>query len=53
LSEQEARKLVELLEKSLMVQLFSMAVPQGQIAKMLGKSKSSVNEFLKPLAKKG
>ena len=44
-------RLIELLEKSLMIQLHSMSVPQGDIAKMLSKSKTYVNEFLKPIAK--
>lgn len=50
--ESEMKELIELLEKALMVQLHSLGVPQSDIAKMLKKSKLSVNEFLKPLAKK-
>jgi hypothetical protein len=51
MSQEEAtQRLVELLEKSLMIQLFSMGIPQGDIAKMLNKSKSDVNGFLKPVA---
>jgi hypothetical protein len=44
-------RLVELLEKALMIQLHSMGVAQGDIAKMLSKSKMYVNNFLKPIAK--
>jgi hypothetical protein len=48
--EESTQRLVELLEKSLMIQLYSMGIPQGDIAKMLNKSKSDVNGFLKPVA---
>ncbi len=44
-------RLVELLEKTLMIQLHAMGVVQGDIAKMLNKSKTDVNNFLKPIAK--
>jgi hypothetical protein len=44
-------RLIELLEKALMIQLHSMKVAQGDIAKMLSKSKTDVNNFLKPVAK--
>jgi hypothetical protein len=44
-------RLIELLEKGLMIQLHSMKVSQGDIAKMLRKSKTDVNKFLKPVAK--
>jgi len=44
-------RLIELLEKAIMIQLHSMEVPQGDIAKLLKKSKSDVNDFLKPIAK--
>jgi hypothetical protein len=44
-------RLIELLEKALMIQLYSMGVAQGDIAKMLSKSKTDVNSFLKPIAK--
>ena len=43
-------RLTELLEKALMIQLYSMGVAQGEIAKMLNKSKTNVNRFLKPIA---
>jgi hypothetical protein len=46
-----AERLIELLEKALMIQLHSMQVAQGDIAKMLSKSKTDVNNFLKPVAK--
>jgi hypothetical protein len=44
-------RLIELLEKALMIQLHAMGVTQGDIAKMLNKSKTDVNSFLKPIAK--
>jgi hypothetical protein len=44
-------RLVELLEKALMIQLHSMKVAQGDIAKMLSKRKTDVNNFLKPVTK--
>jgi hypothetical protein len=44
-------RLIELLEKALMIQLHSMGVRQGDIAKMLSKRTSDVNSFLKPIAK--
>ncbi len=47
----EIARLIELFEKALMIQLHSMAVSQGDIAKMLNKSKTDVNSFLKPVAK--
>ncbi len=51
MSEGQAERLADLLEKSLMIQLYAMGVPQGDIAKMMNKSKSDVNSFLKPLGK--
>jgi hypothetical protein len=45
------QRLIDLLEKALMIQLHSMGVAQGEIAKMLSKSKTDVNNFLKPIAK--
>jgi hypothetical protein len=44
-------RLIELLEKGLMIRLHSMNIAQGDIAKMLNKSKTDVNNFLKPIAK--
>lgn len=44
-------RLVELLEKALMIQLHAMGTTQGDIAKILNKSKTDVNNFLKPVAK--
>ncbi len=40
-------KTVELLEKILAVQLHSLRVRQGGIAKVVGKSKTWVNQLLK------
>jgi hypothetical protein len=34
-----------------MIQLHAMRVKQGDIAKMLNKSKTDVNNFLRPIAK--
>ena len=47
----ETARLIELFEKALMIQLHSMGASQGDIAKMLNKSKTDVNSFLKPIAK--
>jgi len=44
-------RLIELLEKALMIQLHTMGVAQGDIAKMLNKSKTDINNSLKPIAK--
>lgn len=44
-------RIVELLEKTLMIQLHSMGVAQVVIAKMIGKRINDVNSFLKPVAK--
>jgi len=44
-------RLSELLEKALMIQLHTMGVAQGDIAKMLNKSKTDINNSLKPIAK--
>jgi hypothetical protein len=52
MSEANIKELVQLLEKSLMIQLHSLGVPQSDIAKMLNKSKVTVNAFLRPLANK-
>ena len=46
-------KQVELLEKLLVLQLYSLGATQSQIARFVGKSKSWVNELLKGLPKKG
>lgn len=47
---QEAKSAV-LLEKLLVIQLHSMGVPQSNIAKMVGKQKLWVNNFLKAMPK--
>ena len=44
-------RLIDLLEKALMIQLHAMGAVQGDIAKMLNKSKTDVNNFLKPITK--
>jgi hypothetical protein len=51
MSTEGTERLIELLEKALMIQLHAMGAPQGDIAKMLSKSKTDVNSFLKPIAK--
>ena len=48
---EETGRLIELLEKSLIIQLYSMGVRQGGIAKMVSKSTKYVNDFLKPIVK--
>jgi predicted transcriptional regulator len=45
-------KEVALLERMLLVQLYSLGVTQGQIAQFMGKSKTWVNESLQGLPKK-
>jgi hypothetical protein len=52
MSDENVERVVELLEKSLMIKLYSLQVSQGDIAKMLNKRAAVVNEFLKPLAKR-
>lgn len=51
MSSDGTERLIELLEKALMIQLHAMGIAQGDIAKMLSKRKTDVNSFLKPLAK--
>lgn len=43
----------ELLEKLLLLQLFSLGATQSQIARFMGKSKTWVNDLLKDLPNKG
>jgi len=45
----ETERLIELLEKALMVQLHSIGVAQAAIAKTLNKRNADVNDFLKPI----
>jgi len=45
-------RLIELLEKALMIQLNALGATQGDIAKMLSKRKTDVNSFLRPIAKR-
>jgi hypothetical protein len=40
---------VELLEKSLALQMYALGIPQTQIARMVGKSPNWVNALLKGL----
>jgi hypothetical protein len=47
-----AERLIELLEKALMVHLHSIGVAQAVIAKILNKRNADVNEFLKPITKR-
>ena len=51
MSSEGTDRLIELLEKALMVQLHSMGVTQAVIAKMLSKRIGDVNSFLRPIAK--
>ena len=48
---EETTRIIDLFEKALMIQLHSMGATQSDIAKMLNKSKTDVNSFLKPIAK--
>jgi len=50
--EQEQRT-VELLEKMLVFQLYSMNVPQKRIAKAVGKKTAWVNDLVKGIPKGG
>ncbi len=49
----ETKKQIELLEKSIALQLFALGVPQSAIAKTVGKSKTWVNSLLRGVPKKG
>ena len=51
MSSDGTERLIELLEKGLMIQLHAMGVVQGDIAKILNKSKTDVNNFLKPFTR--
>jgi hypothetical protein len=51
MSSEGTERLIDLLEKALIIQLHSMGVSQGDIAKMLNKGNAHVNNFLKPIAK--
>ena len=44
-------RLIERLEKALMIHLHSMGASHCDIGKTLSKRKSDVNNFLKPIAK--
>lgn len=50
---QDHRKLVELLEKSVALQMHALGAPQSSIAKSLGKSKTWVNDLLRGVPKEG
>ena len=49
----EREKEAELLEKVLLLQLYSLGATQSQIAGFMGKSKTWVNGLLRGLPKKG
>lgn len=51
MSSDGTERLIELLEKALIIQLHAMGIAQGDIAKMLSKRKTDVNNFPKPIAK--
>jgi hypothetical protein len=51
--EKENKKLIELIEKSIAIQLHALNAPQESIAKKLGKSKTWVNTLLRGISKKG
>ena len=48
----EKKKQIELLEKLIALQLFALGVPQGAIAKTVGKSKTWVNSLLRGVPRK-
>lgn len=52
-SEQPVDRLIDLLEKALIIQLHFHGASQDDIARMLNKSKTSVNAFLRPIVKRG
>ncbi len=43
---------MELMEKSLVVQMYALGIPQTDIAKMVGKSPNWVNALLKGLPRR-
>lgn len=49
----DAKKQIELLEKTIALQLFALGAPQGSIATTVGKSKTWVNKLLRGVPKKG
>jgi hypothetical protein len=51
--EQGYKKLMQLIEKSIAIQLHALNVSQESIAKNLGKSKTWVNIVLRGIPKKG
>lgn len=52
-TERAGTKDSELLEKLIVLQLYSLGATQSQIARFLGKSKTWVNNLLKGMPKKG
>ena len=52
-SHQPGAQDTELLQKLLVLQLYNLGAPQGQIAKVVGRQKLWVNGILKGLPKKG
>jgi len=50
---QPGQRDIELLEKLLVVQLFSLGTTQDQIARIVGRQKAWVNGILKGIPKKG
>lgn len=49
----ENKEIVNLLAKLLVLQLYSLSVPQDKIGKAVGRQKLWVNEFLKIIPKGG
>jgi DNA-binding Lrp family transcriptional regulator len=45
-------RVIELLEKSLVIQMYALRIPQTEIARMVGKSPNWVNALLKGLPRR-
>jgi hypothetical protein len=49
----DEHEVVDLLKKTLILELFKLGVPQGEIGKKLKMQKKTVNAFLKAVKKSG
>jgi hypothetical protein len=49
----EEENTIDLLQKMLVFQLYALEVPQGRIAKTVGRQKAWVNDLLKAIPKGG
>jgi hypothetical protein len=50
-ADRDSQKVEELLQKLLVFQMFSLGATQGKTAKVVGRSKTWVNEILKGMPK--